>query len=95
MYIAGTFYEDVDYILAKEPHELARKYLLQDVYKTFVTFRTILGGQKCKKMRLSEMKERLKDPENVAKIIETLPKYDEKTIKKVLEIAENHIPMIK
>lgn len=95
MFIAGTFYEDVDAILAKEPHELSRKYLLQDVYKAFVTFRTILGGQKCKKMRLFEMQEKLKDPESVVKIINTLPKYNEESIMAIVAIAEKHVPFVK
>lgn len=93
--ISGTVYDDVDSILAKDNHELSKNYLLQDVYKAFVTFRTILGGQKCQKMRLHEMKTLLLEPENVIKIINTLPKYNEATIYKVIEIAEKYIPMIK
>lgn len=95
MNIAGQIFEDVDEILARDEHELARRYLIQSVYKAYVSFRTIVGGQKCKKMRLAELKYKLEDPANVVKIINTLPHYNEESIAKILEIAENNIPIIK
>lgn len=95
MYIGGTDYDDVQEVLARPQHELARKYLIQNVYKAYVSFRSILGGQKCQKMPLFKVKEALQNEENIAKIMHIYPKYTQESIETILTIAENHIPMIK
>lgn len=95
MNFGGTEYQDPDAILAREPHELTRKYMLQHVYKGYVSIRTVLGGQKCQKMPLHKVKAELENPDNMVKIMNALPHYDEKSIRKMIEIAEKYIPMVK
>lgn len=95
MNFAGTIYNDPDAVLELPPHELKRRYMLQDVYKAYVSIRTVLGGQRCQKMPLTKVKAALSDRLEVEKIMLALPHYDAESIQKIVEIAENHIPMVK
>lgn len=88
----GEFY-DLDYIM-NNVEQRAKKQLIPRFYNKYVNIRTILGGNKCKKMTLFEVKTKLEDPKNMEKVTNVL-NYTASEINLIVFIAENEIPMVK
>lgn len=95
MLINGKQYDDPDELLARGEHDLNRNYLLQDIYKAYVAFRSILGGRSCNKMKFVRLQELIKDPENVQKITETLVNYTPESVNYIVAKAKEYIPFVK
>lgn len=88
----GTLW-DVDYIMTGSDSNL-KKQFLQRIYNKYVNIRMIVGGNKCRKMTLHEVKSRLRDMEYMQKVQRTLS-YTVNDIKLIVFLAENEIPFIK
>lgn len=88
----GEMY-DLDYIM-NNVETRSKKQILPRIYNKYVNIRTILGGNKCKKMTLFEVKTKLQEPENMQKVTNIL-NYTAKEIDLIVFIAENEIPMVK
>lgn len=88
----GTSY-DVDFLM-NNGSKVQKQQFIQRIYNKYVNIRTILGGNKCKKMTLFEVKSRLNDAENMEKVTKTLH-YTADEINLIVFIAENEIKMIK
>lgn len=88
----GTIW-DVDYIMHDGSTTL-KKQFLQRIYNQFVALRTILGGRKCQKMSVSEMRKQMEQPENLMKVQNAVG-WKAEQVEFIIFMAENEIPFVK
>lgn len=81
-------------IMTGETSDALRGQFLQTIYHWYVNIRLCVGGNKCNKMRVAQVKAELNDPKQRWIIYDTLH-IDNKLIDLVVEIAENHIKIVK
>lgn len=81
-------------IMNGETSKSLQSQFLQEIYHWYVNIRMCVGGNKCNKMRLNEVKTELMNPKQRWVIYDTLH-IDDKTIDMIVEIAENNIKMVK
>lgn len=81
-------------IMNGETSDSLRGQFLQEVYHWYVNIRMCVGGNKCNKMRVEQVKAELNNPKQRWKIYDTLH-IDDKIIDMLVEIAENNIKIVK
>lgn len=82
-------------IMTKDDHDPNDTgQFLRTIYNQYVSIRRCLGGQKCMKMRLVEVKERLNDPMQHDMVKKSL-KLDDISIETIIYISEHYIRMVK
>lgn len=81
-------------IMTGETSQGLKNQFLQEVYHWYVNIRMIVGGNKCNKMRLSQVKTELANPKQRWLVYDTLS-IDDNIIDMLVGIAENNIKMIK
>lgn len=84
---------DVDYTMNEGSDENKRQFL-QRIYNQYVSIRTVVGGQKCRKAGLDKVKTLLAEPDMLTKVKNTLG-YDEKQVNLIIFLAENEIPFVR
>lgn len=75
-------------------HKMTRNSLLQDVYTRYVNIRTAVGGNRCAKMSLEQVKNALKTG-NFDQDLQNILNLSPEKVDTVLYIAETYIPMVK
>ena len=81
-------------IMNGETSKTLQTQFLQEVYHWYVNIRMCVGGNKCNKMGLIEVKNELTNPKQRWIVYDTL-KIDDKVIDMLVYIAENHIKIVK
>lgn len=81
-------------IMNGETSDGLRGQFLQEVYHYYVNIRMCVGGNKCNKMRIAQVKEELTNPKQRWLVYEALS-IDDNIIDMLVYIAENHIKIVK
>lgn len=84
---------DVDYTM-NVGSKNNRNQFIQRIYNKYVNIRLIVGGNKCQKMSLTQVKSKLEDETQLATVMNVM-NYTQKDVALVMFIAENEIPFIK
>lgn len=75
-------------------HKMTRTSLLQDIYTRYVNIRTAVGGNRCAKMSLEQVKNALKTG-NFDQDLQNILNLSPEKVETVLYIAETYIPIVK
>lgn len=94
MILNKTEYQVRHLLEDENAHKMTKNHLLQDVYTRYVNIRTAVGGNRCAKMSLEQVKIALKTgkfDEDLRIILNLTPEM----VETVLYIAETYIPIVK
>lgn len=81
-------------ILDGETSQNNERQFISTVYHEYVSLRRAIGGNRCTKMRFSEVASKLSDATTLESIKRSL-KLSNEQIETILYVAENHIRMVK
>lgn len=94
MVLNGTEYNVNHLMTDPEAHSMTKNNFIQQIYTKYVAIRIAVGGNRCAKMSLEQVKNELKTGKYDSDLRNIL-KLSEKDVETVLYIAENHISIIR
>lgn len=94
MVINGTEYDVVRLMTSPDAHAMTKNNFIQQIYNRYVAIRIAVGGNRCSKMSLEQVKNELKTGKYDSDLRNVL-KLSEKDVETILYIAENHINIIR